>query len=109
MAKNMDPVDLKFVKAMIVHHQNAISMANKYIKDSNPTTRQSRIVSWAQQIASGQTSEIEKVTKWLEESGASSVPSSEEGGEMKMSELSRGGIISHSIKTRGQMFVYGWL
>lgn len=72
----MDEADVKFIQDMIVHHQAAIDMANKYLSSTSPTTRQARVADWAREIATGQAAEIKRVTGWLKSAGATTKSSS---------------------------------
>lgn len=61
----MNQADIDFILAMIEHHKTAIKMANSYLANTTPATRQARVADWARTIATGQTAEINMVTKWL--------------------------------------------
>lgn len=77
----MDQADVEFIRAMIAHHQAAIEMANEYLADTSPRTRQARVADWARQIATGQTAEIKMVRGWLRAAG-------ETAGASKSSDMS---------------------
>lgn len=67
-AASMSDVDAKFLQDMIVHHQAALGMSEKYLK-ADPAKRLTTVSDLARGIIAAQTSEIAKMEGWLAESG----------------------------------------
>jgi len=55
-----------FVKLMIPHHQNAVHMANAYLKEGTDP----QLVEMAQKIIEARKKEIEDLQTWLESQGS---------------------------------------
>lgn len=62
---DMSTSDVSFLKAMIVHHEAAITMSRRYLADTPPNTRQARVSDLARAIITAQTAEIADMRKWL--------------------------------------------
>lgn len=63
----LNAADKTFLKNMIPHHQNAVKMAEKVIKEG----QDARVKELAKKIRDGQTKEIEEMKEWLTEAGES--------------------------------------
>lgn len=57
--------DADFLKMMIKHHDMALDMSERYLRESSPMTRQARVADLARAIINAQTEEIETMRSWL--------------------------------------------
>ena len=74
-----DEFDLRFMNAMIEHHQKAIEMAQDILK----TTQRQEIKTLAQNIVKDQTKEISQMNQWKRDWGYTNAMNNDEQGNVK--------------------------
>lgn len=77
--ENAKPFDKAFMDAMIPHHQGAITMANKLLKDG----KSPELLAMAKNIIKAQTAEIAQMKQWMKQwygAGGSSGGQNDSGG-----------------------------